>query len=61
MTRLGERDREILIMRNLEGLSNQEAAEALQIDAVAASQRYGRALLRLRKLLVECGLMESLP
>jgi RNA polymerase sigma-70 factor (ECF subfamily) len=61
LARLGEADREFLVMRNLEGLSNQEAAEALQIDPAAASQRYGRALLRLRKLLVESGLMESPP
>jgi DNA-directed RNA polymerase specialized sigma24 family protein len=29
-------------------LSNREAAEILGIDPAAASQRYGRALLRLR-------------
>src|SRR5262249_29296707 len=48
---LSEPDREILLLRNLEMLSNQEAAEVLQIELSAASQRYGRALLRLRKLL----------
>jgi hypothetical protein len=42
-------------------LSNQEAAQVLQIDPAAASQRYGRALLRLRKLLVASGLMEAPP
>ena len=61
MARLSEPDREILLMRNLEELSNQEAAEVLQIEPVAASQRYGRALLRLRKLLVANGLLESQP
>ena len=59
LARLSETDREILLMRNLEGLSNQEVAEVLQIESVAASQRYGRALLRLRKLLLASGLVES--
>jgi RNA polymerase sigma-70 factor (ECF subfamily) len=58
---LSEADREILLMRNLEELSNQEVAEVLQIEPVAASQRYGRALLRLRKLLLASGLLESQP
>jgi RNA polymerase sigma-70 factor (ECF subfamily) len=61
LARLSETDREILLLRNLEMLSNQEAANVLQIDPAAASQRYGRALLRLRKLLIAGGLMESLP
>jgi RNA polymerase sigma-70 factor (ECF subfamily) len=56
---LSETDREILLMRNLEGLSNQEVAQVLQMDPATASQRYGRALLRLRKLLLDIGLMES--
>ena len=59
MAQLQEADREILLMRNLEALSNQEVAEVLQIEPSAASQRYGRALLRLRKLLQANGLMES--
>ena len=58
---LPQADRDMLLMRNFEGLSNQEAAQVLQISPAAASQRYGRALLRLRKLLVESGLMESPP
>lgn len=59
MAQLPEADREILLMRNLETLSNQEVAEVLQIEPGTASQRYGRALLRLRKLLQANGLMES--
>jgi RNA polymerase sigma-70 factor (ECF subfamily) len=61
MAQLSEVDREILLMRNFEGLSNQEVAQVLQIDPATASQRFGRALLRLRKLLLESGLMESEP
>ena len=54
--RLTEGDREIILMRNFEELTNQEVAELLQINPVAASKRYGRALLRLRDALVELGL-----
>jgi RNA polymerase sigma-70 factor (ECF subfamily) len=57
--RLSDPDREVLLMRNFEGLSNQEAAQILGIEPATASQRLGRALLRLRKLLLESGLMES--
>jgi len=53
---LPETDREILLMRNFEGLSNQETAQVLELDPATASKRYGRALLRLRQLLVDNGL-----
>jgi RNA polymerase sigma-70 factor (ECF subfamily) len=59
VAQLGAIDREILLMRNFEGLSNLEAAQILGIDPATASQRFGRALLRLRKLLIDSGLMES--
>jgi RNA polymerase sigma-70 factor (ECF subfamily) len=59
IAQLSEVDREILLMRNLEGLSNQEVAHVLQIEPATASQRYGRALLRLRNVLIAAGLMES--
>jgi RNA polymerase sigma-70 factor (ECF subfamily) len=61
LAQLSEADREILIMRNLEALSNQDVAEILEIEPVAASKRYGRALLRLRDLLVTGGLLEAPP
>jgi RNA polymerase sigma-70 factor (ECF subfamily) len=54
-------DREILLMRNFEGLSNQEAAQVLGLEPAAASRRYGRAILRLRKLLAGGGSTESQP
>lgn len=57
---LPETDREIVLMRNFEELTNQEVAELLQIDSVAASKRYGRALVRLRNVLVERGLSGSI-
>jgi DNA-directed RNA polymerase specialized sigma24 family protein len=46
-------------MRDFEGLSYQEVACLLDIDPAAARKRYGRALLRLRKLLLESGLLED--
>jgi RNA polymerase sigma-70 factor (ECF subfamily) len=59
--RLSAGDREVLLLRNLEMLSNQEVAHVLAIDPATASQRYGRALLRLRKLLLADGFTESAP
>jgi RNA polymerase sigma-70 factor, ECF subfamily len=48
---LGEDDREILIMRHFEHLSNAESADALGLSEPAAGMRYLRALRRLRDLL----------
>jgi RNA polymerase sigma-70 factor (ECF subfamily) len=59
--RLAEGDREVLILRKLEGLSNQETAQLLDIDPATASRRFGRAVLRLRDILIQAGLMESEP
>lgn len=56
---LDDDDREVLLMRNFEGLSNQEVAALLQIDPAAASKRYGRALLRLRTVLLAQGIQEA--
>ena len=53
VARLPAADREILVLRNLEGLSNAEAAEVLRVDPATASRGYGRALLRLREALRE--------
>jgi RNA polymerase sigma-70 factor (ECF subfamily) len=57
--RLSEADRAILRMRAFEGLSYEESGARLDIDATAARKRYGRALLRLRVLLLADGLTES--
>jgi RNA polymerase sigma-70 factor (ECF subfamily) len=48
---LDEQDREIVLMRHFEHLTNSEAAESLGLSAQAASMRYLRAMRRLRKLL----------
>jgi RNA polymerase sigma-70 factor (ECF subfamily) len=53
LARLGEDDQEVLLLRVFEGLSNVETAAALGIDPAAASQRFGRALVRLGRLLAE--------
>lgn len=56
---LADSDREVLLMRTFEGLSYDEVACVLEIDAAAARKRHGRALLRLHKILKEGGLTES--
>ena len=48
---LEEQDREIVIMRHFEQLSNAETAIALSITQPAASMRYLRAMRRLRQLI----------
>lgn len=50
---LDEPDREVILMRHFELLSNQETAEALGLTAPAAGMRYLRAMRRLRVLLDE--------
>jgi RNA polymerase sigma-70 factor, ECF subfamily len=52
---LNEQDREIILMRHYEHLSNLEIAEVLGLNAPAASMRYLRAVRRLRQLLEESG------
>lgn len=56
---LPEIDREILLLRHFEGLSYREAAQLLEVEEAAARKRYGRALVRLSKLLADNGLTES--
>ena len=45
-------DREILALRHFEQLTNSETAQVLGLRVDAASQRYGRALLRLKDMLL---------
>ncbi|MFI5259250.1 MAG: sigma-70 family RNA polymerase sigma factor [Candidatus Limnocylindrales bacterium] len=59
MAQLSESDREILLLRNFEGLSNQEVGHLLGIEPGTACQRHGRAMLRLHKILFAGGLTES--
>jgi RNA polymerase sigma-70 factor (ECF subfamily) len=49
--KMNEQDREIILMRHYEHLSNLEIAEALELNPPAASMRYLRAVRRLREML----------
>lgn len=51
LNQLSQLDREILVLRGLEGLSNDQAATRLGITPAAARKRFTRALLRARAAL----------
>ena len=53
---LGACDREILMLRHVEELTNAEVAALLKIEPVAASKRHGRALHRLHQKLIDLGI-----
>jgi RNA polymerase sigma-70 factor (ECF subfamily) len=59
VAQLPEADRELVLMRHFEGLSNREVACLLGIDPGTASKRHGRAMLRLHRILSEGGMTES--
>ncbi len=48
---LDDPDREVILMRHFEQMTNSEVAEALELSAAAAGMRYLRAMRRLRELL----------
>jgi RNA polymerase sigma-70 factor, ECF subfamily len=48
---LSESDRDLLLMRNYDGLSYEEVAHIMGTTSAAARQRHGRALIRLHRLL----------
>jgi RNA polymerase sigma-70 factor (ECF subfamily) len=48
-------DREVLALRHYEQLSNLETAQVLEISETAASNRFVRAVKRLKKLLDDPG------
>jgi RNA polymerase sigma-70 factor, ECF subfamily len=53
LDQLEEHDREVLLMRHFEQLSNQDVAAALGLTEPAAGMRYLRAMRRLRTLLAD--------
>jgi RNA polymerase sigma-70 factor (ECF subfamily) len=55
---LAEADREILLLRDADGLPYEEIALLLDIEPAAARKRYGRALIRLQKILTRWGIVE---
>jgi RNA polymerase sigma-70 factor, ECF subfamily len=52
---MAELDQEIIAMRHFEDLTNVESAEALGISPTAASNRYVRAIARLKEILTAFG------
>ncbi len=61
VAQLGDADREILLLRHAEDLPFEEIAFLLDLAPAAARKRFGRALIRLQKLLREQGLLEGSP
>jgi RNA polymerase sigma-70 factor (ECF subfamily) len=61
LAELAESDREVLLMRNVDQLPYREIACMLDVEPAAVRKRYGRALLRLRKLLLDAGLLGDEP
>jgi len=59
IAQLPENDQEILLLRHIEGLTNVEMAQVLEIDPRAASKRYGRAVARLSSELRRLGFLDS--
>ena len=55
LAELSDADREILILRQIDELPYDEIAVLLDMEAAAARQRYGRALIRLQKALAAHG------
>jgi RNA polymerase sigma-70 factor (ECF subfamily) len=59
VARLADADREVLLMRHAEDLSFEEIACLLEVEPAAARKRFGRALIRLQKVLSDEGLLEA--
>ncbi|MFO0968007.1 MAG: sigma-70 family RNA polymerase sigma factor [Gemmataceae bacterium] len=53
LAQLSESDRDLLLMRNYEGLAYEEVANIMGIGPAAARKRHGRALIRLHRLLAD--------
>ena len=51
IVKLEDKDRDMILMRHFEQMSNQEVAQTLELTEAAASMRYLRALRRLKELL----------
>src|SRR5712692_3618725 len=59
VSQLPESDREVILMRHFEGLSNPEAGCLLGIDPATVSKRHGLSMLRLHRILFVGGMRES--
>jgi RNA polymerase sigma-70 factor (ECF subfamily) len=60
LQKLKTEDRESLVLRHFDSLTNAEAAEVLGVSQDAAAKRYLRALLRLREELAKVGVRPEL-
>ena len=61
LAELSETDREMLLLRIVDELPYREIGYILDLDPAAARKRHGRALLRLRQVLQDAGLLEDQP
>jgi RNA polymerase sigma-70 factor (ECF subfamily) len=61
LAELSEPDREVLLMRIVDELPYRDIGYILDLDPAAARKRHGRALLRLRNVLRDAGLLEDRP
>jgi RNA polymerase sigma factor (sigma-70 family) len=59
MGRLGEKDRDAIVLRFFENKTPQEAAAALKLNEVTARKRVSRALEKLRKIFFKRGIASS--
>ena len=55
MAELSDKDREVLVLRCFEGLTNQEVATMFELNPETTKKRFTRALLRLQQVLREAG------
>jgi len=59
LQQLDDEERELLVGRHFEQLSNRELAQLLGISEAAANKRYIRALQRLRGILQTLGVSDA--
>ena len=51
--RLKDEDREVILMRHFEEMTNGEVAQALDLTDAGASMCYGRAVVRLKEVMLD--------
>jgi RNA polymerase sigma-70 factor (ECF subfamily) len=61
LVELPDADREVLLLRHADGLPFAEIGALLGIDPATVRKRFGRALIRLQKILAAAGLLRGEP